>query len=67
MTSLDRIRERLSTLTPAQAVAVAALAGGATHAEAAQAAGVARETVTRSLAHHPAVRARDRVSIRNSL
>jgi len=57
MNDLDHIRESLSTLTPAQAVAVAALAGGSTHAEAAQAAGVARETVTRWTAHHPAVRA----------
>ena len=56
MSRLEQIRDSLSTLTPAQAVAVAALAGGSTHAEAAQAAGVARETVTRWLSHHPAVR-----------
>jgi hypothetical protein len=56
MNDLEHVRESLSTLTPSQAVAVAALAGGATHLEAAHTAGVARETVTRWLAHHPGVR-----------
>ena len=34
-----------------------ALAAGSTHAEAAAAAGVARETVTRGTGHHPGCRA----------
>lgn len=47
----------LSELTPAQATAVEVIAAGGTHAEAAQAAGVARETVTRWLSSHPGTRA----------
>jgi hypothetical protein len=54
---LTTLREALTTLSPAQGRAVTALVGGATHAEAAQVAGVARETVSRWLAHHPAMRA----------
>lgn len=48
-----RLRAALVELTPAQAVAVEAIATGSTHAEAAEAAGVARETVTRWSNHHP--------------
>jgi CRP-like cAMP-binding protein len=55
--SVSILREALTTLSPAQVRAVTALVGGATHVEAAQAAGVARETVSRWLAHHPAMRA----------
>lgn len=43
----------LTKLSPKQCAALTALAGSATHAEAAEAAGVARETVTRWLNHHP--------------
>lgn len=53
----EALRAALTALSPAQALAVTALIGGATHAEAAEAAGVARETVSRWLAHHPAMRA----------
>ena len=42
---------------PAQQTAAEALAIGATHTEAAEAADVARETVTRWLGHHPGFRA----------
>jgi len=49
--------ELLAILSPKQAVAVERLAGGATHAAAATAAGVSRETVTRWVSHHPSVRA----------
>jgi len=55
--SVATLREALTTLSPAQVRAVTALVGGATHAEAAEVAGVARETVSRWLAHHPAMRA----------
>lgn len=53
---IDNLRETLATLSPPQARAVTALVGGATHAEAAVEAGVARETVSRWLTHHPAMR-----------
>ncbi|MGA8296883.1 MAG: helix-turn-helix domain-containing protein [Acidimicrobiales bacterium] len=43
----------LHHLTPAQVVAVTALATGATHRQAADAAGVHRITVTRWTSHHP--------------
>jgi hypothetical protein len=43
----------LHALTPSQAMAVDALAGGATHEAAASAAGVHRVTVTRWVLHHP--------------
>ena len=51
------LAELLSTLTPRQAVAVERLTGGATHAAAAVAADVSRETVTRWVSHDPGVRA----------
>ena len=43
-------------LTPAQVAAVTALIGGATHSEAAQIAGVSRETVSRWCTKHPGVK-----------
>lgn len=52
----DRLRAALVELTPAQALAADALATGSTHAEAAEVAGVTRETVTRWTNHHPGVR-----------
>lgn len=57
MTIPKTLQESLTTTTPAQAVAVCALASGATHAEAAAAAGVRRETVSRWCSHHPGVKA----------
>jgi len=48
--------ESLIDISPAQEQAVLAIATGSTHAEAADAGGVTRETVTRWLAHHPGVR-----------
>jgi hypothetical protein len=54
---LDRLRALLVELSPAQAIAADALAAGSTHAEAAEAAGVARETVTRWVGCHPGFRA----------
>lgn len=57
MTTTDPIRAALLTLTPAQQTAAETLATGGTHAEAAEAAAVARETVTRWAGHHPAFRA----------
>lgn len=57
MTASDDLRTALLTLAPAQQTAAEVLATGATHAEAAEAASVARETVTRWLGHHPAFRA----------
>jgi hypothetical protein len=56
MTARDAVSS-LSELTPAQATAVEVIATGGTHAEAAAAAGVARETVTRWLSSHPGTRA----------
>ncbi len=53
----DTLRAALLTLTASQATAVEALATGATHADAAKAAGVRRETVTNCHGHHPAFRA----------
>jgi hypothetical protein len=47
--------QSLHRLTPAQVLAVTSLAGGATHQEAAEAAGVHRVTVTRWTKHHPEV------------
>ena len=47
----------MTDLTPAQRKAVDALAGGASHAAAATAAGVNRVTVTNWTNHNPAVRA----------
>lgn len=55
MTTTETIHT-LSALTPGQTLAVEAIASGATHAEAADTAGVRRETVTRWLSHSPAVR-----------
>ena len=52
----DRYR-LLHELTPSQAIAVDALAGGATHDMAAKAAGVHRVTVTRWTLHHPEFKA----------
>lgn len=54
---LDNLRAALVELTPAQQAAVEALAVGSTHAVAAEASGVARETVTRWARNHPAFRA----------
>ncbi len=54
---LDEARTALLTLTPRQQAAVEALADGATHTEAGEAAGVARETVSRWATRHPAFRA----------
>ena len=54
---LDAVRAALLSLTPAQQAAVEALATGATHREAADIAGVCRETVTGWVGHHPGVRA----------
>ena len=51
------LREALTGLKPSQAIAVEALATGSTHAEAALAAGVERETVSRWLGHHPGFQA----------
>jgi hypothetical protein len=52
---LDRLRAALLALTPAQSAAVSALVAGRTHAEAAEAALVTRETVCRWVNHAPAV------------
>jgi hypothetical protein len=49
--------QSLHRLSPAQALAVAALASGQTQEEAAEAAGVHRVSVTRWANHHPAFRA----------
>lgn len=57
MVPAAHVAELLATLTPAQAVAVEQLTSGATHADAAAVAGVARETVSRWVSHHPGVRA----------
>ncbi len=57
VTRLDALRAALVELTPAHALAVEALATGSTHAQAAEAAGVTRETVTRWVNHHPGFRA----------
>lgn len=54
---LEQLRAALLGLTPAQQVAVEALVGDATHAAAAEASGVTRETVTRWAGHLPAFRA----------
>ena len=56
-TDLDRLRAALLKITPTQQAAAEALASGATHADAADAAGVARETVSRWAGHHPGFRA----------
>lgn len=53
----DQIRTALLALTPAQAIAAEAVATGSTHAVAAEAAGVTRETVTKWAGHHPGFRA----------
>jgi len=55
-TESETLREALLTVSPKQRAALDALAAGSTHAEAAGAAGVSRETVTRWLNHHPAFR-----------
>lgn len=52
----DTLRDALLTVSPKQRAALDALATGSTHAEAAHAAKVTRETVTRWLNHHPAFR-----------
>jgi len=54
---LDHLRSALLELTPAQQVAVEALAVGATQQATAEAVGVTRETVTRWAAHVPAFKA----------
>ncbi len=56
-TDLDDLRAALLELTPGQQIAVEALAGGATQQDAAEAAGVTRETVTRWSGHVPAFKA----------
>jgi hypothetical protein len=53
---LDALRAAPVELRPAQAIAAEALATGWTHAEAAELAGVNRETVTRWANHHPGFR-----------
>jgi hypothetical protein len=53
--TLVQLRAALLDLNPAQQAAVESLAAGATHEQAAEAAGVVRETVTRWVGHHPAV------------
>jgi hypothetical protein len=57
MVPVAHVAELIATLSPKQAVAVERLTGGATHAAAATAAGVSRETVTRWVSHHPGVQA----------
>lgn len=58
MTSdIAALRTRLIAVTPKQQRAVESLATGATHAEAAEAAGVDRKTVTRWKGYHPGFRA----------
>lgn len=57
MSDRQGLRAALLKLTPAQQLAVEALAAGATHAKAAEAAGVARETVTKWGGYHPGFRA----------
>lgn len=54
--NLDELRAVLVALTPAQSIAADALATGSTHAEAAERAGVTRETVTIWTNHHPGFR-----------
>ena len=54
---IERLKSALLQLSAAQQVAVEALAGGATQTAAAEAAGVARETVTRWSGHSPAFKA----------
>jgi hypothetical protein len=49
--------DTLCSLTPAQTIALDHLVCGFTHTAAATAAGVARETVTRWISHHPGFRA----------
>ena len=53
----ETLRRALLELTPAQQTAVEAIVGGLTHREAAEAASVTRETVTRWSGHVPAFRA----------
>lgn len=55
--AVARLRAALIELTPSQRSAIEALAAGATHADAAEVAGVARETVTRWSGHHPGFQA----------
>jgi hypothetical protein len=52
-----RLRSALLDLSPAQQLAAEVLAAGSTHAQAAEAASVTRETVTRWSGHHPGFRA----------
>jgi hypothetical protein len=54
---LDALRDLLVELTPRQRTAVGLIAAGSTHAAAAEAAGVSRETASRWVGHHPGVRA----------
>jgi len=49
----DRLRAALVNLSATQAIAAEAIATGATHGEAAELAGVTRETVSRWVNHHP--------------
>ena len=55
--TIAELRTALVELNPKQQAAVEALASGATHAASAEAAGVARETVTRWAGGHPGFRA----------
>ena len=52
------LRARLLEVTPKQERAIEALVTGATHAEAAEAAGVDRKTITRWKGYHPGFQAR---------
>jgi hypothetical protein len=56
-TDLEDLRAALLGLTPAQQLAVEALAVGVTHEEAANKAGVTRETITRWAGHLPSFKA----------
>jgi hypothetical protein len=55
--SADELRDALLSLTPAQQLVIEILLTGGTHAAAADAAGVARETVSRWLGNHLEFRA----------
>lgn len=55
-TDSETLRDALLTVSSKQRAALDALATGSTHAEAADSAGVSRETVSRWLNHHPAFR-----------
>lgn len=56
-TTLETLKAALLDVTSTQQATADALASGSSHTEAASAAGVARETVTRWAGHHPGFRA----------